>query len=102
RARGGGAPPPRPPPPPPPPPPPGAPHAAAQGAGAPAAPGAQGPAPDTPGERVLLAVDDGTPLDDPEFGGADLLVGRVVVTDRPAPGDAPGAVGPDPRDADAP
>ena len=32
------------------------------------------------GERVLLAVDDGTPLDDPEFTGADLLVGPVVVT----------------------
>jgi hypothetical protein len=26
-------------------------------------------------DRVLLAVDDGTPLDDPDFGGADLLVG---------------------------
>ncbi|WP_238429861.1 hypothetical protein [Frankia nepalensis] len=75
--------------------------AAAQGAGAPAAPGAQGPAPDTPGERVLLAVDDGTPLDDPEFGGADLLVGRVVVTARPAPVDARGAVGADAAEADA-
>ena len=27
------------------------------------------------GDQVLLAVDDGTPLDDPEFGGSDLLVG---------------------------
>ncbi len=26
-------------------------------------------------EQVLLAIDDGTPLVDPEFGGADLLVG---------------------------
>jgi hypothetical protein len=26
-------------------------------------------------DRVLLAVDDGTPLEDPEFGGSDLLVG---------------------------
>nr|WP_076818668.1 hypothetical protein [Pseudofrankia asymbiotica] len=40
------------------------------------------------GERPLLAVDDGTPLDDPEFAGADLLVGRVTVTDRPDPTEA--------------
>ena len=26
-------------------------------------------------ERLLFAVDDGTELDDPEFGGADLIVG---------------------------
>jgi hypothetical protein len=26
-------------------------------------------------DRVLLAVDDGTPLEDPQFGGSDLLVG---------------------------
>jgi hypothetical protein len=26
-------------------------------------------------DKVLLAVDDGTPLDDPDFGGVDLLVG---------------------------
>ncbi|WP_046500746.1 hypothetical protein [Streptomyces odonnellii] len=26
-------------------------------------------------ERLLFAVDDGTPLEDPEFGGADLIVG---------------------------
>jgi hypothetical protein len=26
-------------------------------------------------DQVLLAIDDGTPLVDPEFGGADLLVG---------------------------
>ncbi|MGH3872193.1 MAG: hypothetical protein ACRDSR_11900 [Pseudonocardiaceae bacterium] len=30
---------------------------------------------------VLLAVDDGTGLDDPEFGGADLLVGVARLTD---------------------
>jgi hypothetical protein len=30
-------------------------------------------------DRVLLAVDDGTPLDDPDFGGADLLVGVARV-----------------------
>jgi len=30
-------------------------------------------------ERVCLAVDDGTVLRDPEFGGADLLVGSVAV-----------------------
>lgn len=34
---------------------------------------------------VLLAVDDGTPLDDPEYGGADLLVSRAeVIPDRVA------------------
>nr|WP_199433139.1 hypothetical protein [Qaidamihabitans albus] len=29
--------------------------------------------------RVLLALDDGTPLDDPEFGGADLLLQSAAV-----------------------
>jgi hypothetical protein len=28
---------------------------------------------------VLVAVDDGTVLDDPEFGGADLLLARAGV-----------------------
>ena len=27
--------------------------------------------------HLLFAVDDGTPLDDPEFGGADLIVGTA-------------------------
>lgn len=36
-------------------------------------------------DKVLLAVDDGTPLDDPDFGGADLLVG-VARVERQAPG----------------
>jgi hypothetical protein len=31
-------------------------------------------------ERVLVAVDDGTPLEDPEFGGADLLVSVARLT----------------------
>jgi hypothetical protein len=31
-------------------------------------------------DRVLVAVDDGTPLDDPEFGGADLLVSVAGLT----------------------
>ncbi|GGO96953.1 hypothetical protein GCM10012280_57620 [Wenjunlia tyrosinilytica] len=30
-------------------------------------------------ERLLFAVDDGTPLDDPEFGGADLIVGTATL-----------------------
>ncbi|MYV71106.1 hypothetical protein GT043_35275, partial [Streptomyces sp. SID2131] len=30
-------------------------------------------------ERLLFAVDDGTPLDDPEFGGADLVVGTALL-----------------------
>ncbi|MFD6993201.1 hypothetical protein [Streptomyces sp. NPDC059943] len=30
-------------------------------------------------ERLLFAVDDGTPLDDPEFGGADLIVGMALL-----------------------
>lgn len=30
-------------------------------------------------ERLLFAVDDGTPLDDPEFGGADLIVGTALL-----------------------
>ncbi|HEX6446519.1 MAG TPA: hypothetical protein VF053_15595 [Streptosporangiales bacterium] len=30
-------------------------------------------------DHVLIAVDDGTPLEDPEFGGADLLVGLARV-----------------------
>jgi len=36
-------------------------------------------------ERVLVAVDDGTRLDDSTFGGADLLIGYVSVSlDQPA------------------
>lgn len=31
-------------------------------------------------DTMLVAVDDGTPLDDPEFGGADLLVGVARLT----------------------
>ncbi|WP_461012267.1 hypothetical protein [Streptomyces capparidis] len=30
-------------------------------------------------ERLLFAVDDGTPLEDPEFGGADLIVGTALL-----------------------
>lgn len=30
-------------------------------------------------ERLLFAVDDGTELDDPEFGGADLVVGTALL-----------------------
>lgn len=30
-------------------------------------------------ERLLFAVDDGTRLDDPEFGGADLIVGNAML-----------------------
>jgi hypothetical protein len=30
-------------------------------------------------ERLLFAVDDGTRLDDPEFGGADLIVGSALL-----------------------
>ncbi|WP_175324725.1 hypothetical protein [Frankia sp. Cppng1_Ct_nod] len=37
-------------------------------------------------DTVLVAVDDGVPLDDPEFGGTDLLVGRVRLI--PADADA--------------
>ncbi len=29
--------------------------------------------------RLLFAVDDGTELDDPEFGGADLIVGTALL-----------------------
>ena len=29
--------------------------------------------------RLLFAVDDGTPLEDPEFGGADLIVGTALL-----------------------
>ena len=36
-------------------------------------------------QLVTLAVDDGEPLDDPEFGGADLLVARGVIR-RPSDG----------------
>jgi hypothetical protein len=32
---------------------------------------------------VLLAVDDGTRLADPELGGADLLVGVAAITGEP-------------------
>jgi hypothetical protein len=49
----------------------------------------------TAGERVLLAVDDGTPLDDPEFTGADLLVGPVVVTAGHDPSQATAAPAPE-------
>lgn len=36
------------------------------------------------GERsALMAVDDGTPLDDPEFGGSDLLVGTAMLERSP-------------------
>jgi hypothetical protein len=42
---------------------------------------------------VLIAVDDGTPLDDPEFAGADLIVARAAVVPAAAD-DAPPA--PDP------
>jgi hypothetical protein len=47
--------------------------------------GAVGPDP------VLVAVDDGTELVDPEFGGADLLVGRVLVVGDAAGERSPGA-----------
>ena len=30
-------------------------------------------------EKLLFAVDDGTELDDPEFGGADLIVGTALL-----------------------
>jgi hypothetical protein len=30
-------------------------------------------------EKLLFAVDDGTELDDPEFGGADLIVGMALL-----------------------
>jgi hypothetical protein len=33
---------------------------------------------------VLIAVDDGTPLDDPEYGGADLIVARAAIEPTPA------------------
>ncbi|MEN3583803.1 hypothetical protein AAH978_06565 [Streptomyces sp. ZYX-F-203] len=36
--------------------------------------------------ELLFAVDDGTELDDPEFGGADLLVGTAILTET-TPGD---------------
>jgi hypothetical protein len=29
--------------------------------------------------RLLFAVDDGAELDDPEFGGADLIVGTALL-----------------------
>jgi hypothetical protein len=49
-------------------------------------------------QRLLFAVDDGTELDDPEFGGADLIVGmarldhsaRPATEDRGSGGRAPG------------
>jgi hypothetical protein len=34
-------------------------------------------------QSVLVAVDDGTPLDDPQFGGADLLVGIAGLSPEP-------------------
>ena len=30
-------------------------------------------------QKLLFAVDDGTELDDPEFGGADLVVGTALL-----------------------
>jgi hypothetical protein len=30
-------------------------------------------------QKLLFAVDDGTELDDPEFGGADLIVGTALL-----------------------
>lgn len=30
-------------------------------------------------EKLLFAVDDGTELDDPDFGGADLIVGTALL-----------------------
>ncbi|WP_255308355.1 hypothetical protein [Streptomyces marincola] len=45
--------------------------------------------------RLLFAVDDGTQLDDPEFGGADLIVGTALLgPPSPAP--------PEPRGPSAP
>jgi hypothetical protein len=35
-------------------------------------------------DKILLAVDDGAPLDDPEFGGADLLVGTAMIENTPS------------------
>lgn len=40
-------------------------------------------------QTVLMAIDDGTVLADPEFGGADLLVTRAVITHTGAAGPAP-------------
>lgn len=34
-------------------------------------------------QGVLIAVDDGTPLHDPEYGGADLIVGRALLNATP-------------------
>jgi hypothetical protein len=36
-------------------------------------------------EALLVAVDDGTPLDDPTFAGSDLLVARVGIQPGPPP-----------------
>lgn len=45
---------------------------------------------------VLMALDDGTVLDDPDFAGADLIVARAAVLDTPmvaaAPAGTPGTV----------
>lgn len=38
-------------------------------------------------ERVLVSIDDGTQLDDPDFGGADLLVVHAPVALEPAEAD---------------
>ncbi|MFD6734542.1 hypothetical protein ACFWDZ_25870 [Micromonospora aurantiaca] len=39
---------------------------------------------------VLIAVDDGTPLDDPDYGGADLIVARALIEPLPdVAGDLP-------------
>jgi hypothetical protein len=47
-------------------------------------------------QRLLFAVDDGTELDDPEFGGADLVVGtaRLDATGMAAERGTPGRRGP--------
>lgn len=37
--------------------------------------------------RLLFAVDDGTELDDPEFGGADLIVGTALLDTAAATAD---------------
>jgi hypothetical protein len=42
---------------------------------------------------VLMAVDDGTVLDDPEFAGADLLVARAELLPDAATHRVPGAAG---------
>jgi hypothetical protein len=47
---------------------------------------------------VLIAVDDGTPLDDPEYGGADLIVARAALEPAPvATADPPTGADPAPE-----